>query len=243
MTARTICSAKIARTEASVHDLGRAVGGDDKVLGELLPELVASEGQLWPFGRGLYAGTKNPVVVWGRLTDALSVVPLNGQRIQVLSGFLYELNLHDPMLANTLLDDAVSHEALGVWYPMLQTVTRLDEQGVTRVLRSLAVGKAPIDMYRSLGGGRATEPLSGEQVKRLVLAIAEKGGGYDIAADILSMRLHSDHEQKQPIPRDIVDAGCALLISSRLAGPTPTRSTTWSRLSSPVSLATRARRL
>ena len=35
--------------------------------------------------------------------------------------------------------------------------------------------------------------------------------GYDVAVEILNMRLHSDKDRKEPIAQDLVDAGCELL--------------------------------
>jgi hypothetical protein len=43
------------------------------------------------------------------------------------------------------------------------------------------------------------------------LGIAEKPDGYEVAADILAMRLHSDNERKEATAPEIEEAGCVLI--------------------------------
>src|SRR5207302_3572426 len=59
--------------------------------------------------------------------------------------------------------------------------------------------------------GRATDPIPAPDLKELVLTIAAMPSGYDVAVEILHMRLHSDEERKEGIPPEIIDAGCALM--------------------------------
>jgi hypothetical protein len=50
-----------------------------------------------------------------------------------------------------------------------------------------------------------------------VLTIAGMPAGYDIAIEILYMRLHSEKDRKEPIAQELVDTGRELLRQHRFA--------------------------
>jgi hypothetical protein len=204
--------AAIDRMGIIVQDLGKAVAVDDQSYSELLPELVVTgEGQLWNFGQGLAEGTKDGRATWNQLVTQLAATPREKQNVQVFGGFLNALHMRDPELANTLLEDAVEEDPLGYWFPALQVSFGIDGKGVDRLMRSLVLSKAPIRMYRFLAGGRATDPMSGEQLNKLLLEIASKTDGFDTAIEILNTRIHLIATQKQICPPEIIDAGRELI--------------------------------
>jgi hypothetical protein len=160
---------RMARTEALTQDLGKAVATERTFLTELLPEIVASDGRLWSFGQGLLEGAVDAEEMWNHLVAALAATEESVRKPQVLNGFLHQLRGRNPALANTLLDNTVEHETLARWYPFLQVSVDLEERDVARLKRSLALGKAPAEMYRHLACGRATDPIPAPDLKELVL--------------------------------------------------------------------------
>jgi hypothetical protein len=204
-------TAAYERMNEAVQDFGRAAANDTEVFSTLLPELVSADGKLWVFGRGLGLGAEDPRKVWNFLAGQLAATPCAQQNVHVLCGFLAALNERDAGLANTLLDEAVTHPALGVWLPVLQIAVPVDAKGVARLKRALSLNEAPIGTYRNLQMGRATEPISGPDLKDLLLTIAGKDDGYDIAVEILSMRLHGDHTAKRDPAPEVLETGRELL--------------------------------
>ena len=202
---------RMARTEALAQDLGKAVATEETVLEELLPEAVAVDGRLWSFGQGLLDGAADAEIIWSRLVAALTATEERLCKPQVLLGFLHQLRVRNPALAATLLDKAVEHETLAWWYPFLQVAVDIEQQDVARLKRSLSFGKAPAEMYRRLAYVRATDPIPAPDLRDLLLTIAVMPSGYDVAVEILNMRLHSDEGRKQGIAPELVDAGCVLL--------------------------------
>ncbi|HTM35323.1 MAG TPA: hypothetical protein VL156_01130 [Terriglobales bacterium] len=202
---------RMARTEALARDLGKAVATEEKVLDELLPEVVASDGRLWSFGQGLLDATTDAGMMWSRLVTALTATDESLRKPQALRGFLHPLRARNPALATTLLDNAVEHETLARWYPFLQVAVDIELEDVARLKRSLAFGKAPVEMYIYLAYGRATDPIPAADLRELVLTMAEMPSGHDVALEILQMRLHSDEQRKQGIAPELIDAGCELI--------------------------------
>jgi hypothetical protein len=204
-------STRMDRTEALARDLGTAVATDEAALSALLPELVSNDGRLWSFGEGLYAGAAEPVHFWDRLVTVLAGTEERMRKPQILCGFLHAAHAQHPALVDSLLDQSLEHETLATWYPFLQLAVPIDEKSVQRLKQSLASGKTPVGMFSYLTLGRATDPIAAPDLRDLLLAIAATPNGYDVAVEILYMRLHSDRDKKQGILPEVVTAGCELL--------------------------------
>jgi hypothetical protein len=138
------------RAEALAERLGEEVAIDDAALRDLLPDLVtaASSDRLITFGRGLAAGATAPRATWETLVAGFGGAPEGKRTAQVLGGFLEKLATREPPLVNKLLDEAVEHPVLGVWFPWLQCALSIDQRGVERLRRSLALGLASMKTFR-----------------------------------------------------------------------------------------------
>lgn len=202
---------RMARSEAVAEDLGKAVAGEQTALTELLPELVLRDGRLWSFGQGLVEGSDDVSGTWSRLVASLATTEASARKPHVLCGFLHQLRDSNPILASTLLDEAVQHETLAGIYPFLQVAVKLGDQDVERLKRSVKLGKAPAAAYRNLAYGRATDPIPALDLQELVLAIAGMPSGYDIAIEIFYMRLHSDKDRKVELAPEFVATGRQLI--------------------------------
>ena len=202
----------MTQVETMARELGRAVAMDREALAALLPELVVGNtGQLWSFGAGLAEGAGEARAMWNQLVAQLAATPRNTQNVQVIRGFLNALNAKEPALAGVFLDEAVEDEALGFWYPLLQTAVGLDKSGVGRLVRSLKEGKAETRIYRNLVAGGVTHQVSGADFNNLLMRIAAEPDGLDVAIEILCMRLAFDEGRKNSSPSELVDVGCELM--------------------------------
>jgi hypothetical protein len=204
-------SQRIERTEQIAQALGKAVASDEDAFGKLAAELVVGEGRLGSFGWGLAEGSKDHHALWTSLVVQLASTAEDRRRVTVFRGFLSGLYAKNPELAGAFLDEAVDDETLAPWFPMLQTAVKIDKSGVNRLNRSLILGKASMWIYRNLASGRATDQIPGDDFKHLILEIASKEEGFDVASEILYMRLHSEKERKKGCDPHVLDAGRELL--------------------------------
>lgn len=215
---------RMQNTEALAKELGQTVAGQPAILNELLPEMVTCDGQLWMFGEGLAAGAPDPRHAWGQLVTSFANTPEAARKPQVLRGFLHRLSIIQPDLASSLFDEAVQHETLGPIYPFLQAaVVQLSNRDVSRLRRSVSLGRAPANIYSILSGGRATDPIPPAELKELLLAIATLPGGQDAAIDILDMRLSSENDRKVEPSPELIETGCVLLEGLVFAKTNPRR--------------------
>jgi hypothetical protein len=130
---------------------------------------------------------------------------------QMLKGFLHKLADREPELASALLTEAVKDPVLGVSFPDLQSSVPIDADGVERLRASLALGRAPIEMFRLLAWGRVHETVTPRDLKDLIERIATKPNGTAVGLDIVFFRLFGDKEAKRAHEPEVIEAGLALL--------------------------------
>ena len=204
-------ASKLERLEEIATELGAAVAADDEAFSELLPDLLRGGRRTWSFGRGLAGGSEERRTIWSRLVEGLEQLPQEQRNVQVLIGYLAELWEKDKDLAQIVLDAALDQPLLVACFPLLQSAARIDVRGVERLKRALNSGQVPVSTYRNLAFGRTTDQLSGGDLRDLLLQIAEHPDGFDVALEILGMRLFSDSSQQKPHDPEILTAGRELL--------------------------------
>jgi hypothetical protein len=201
----------LKQRDATAFELGIETAQNQQVFGELLPEFVSNQGNLWPFGRGLGEGSKDPRVTWKDLGTALAATPASHRKTLALEGFLNGLHGKAPEVVDEILDESLTDECLGQKFPRLQAAVPIDKRGVERLKQCLTLGLAQITEYEALSGGRATDTISGEDLQALLSRIASKPDGALVALDILHMRLWSDAQQKKAVSSELIQAGCDVL--------------------------------
>jgi hypothetical protein len=201
----------MARAAATVEMLGHDVAADDVAFNILLPDLICGDNKVAGFGRGLALAAENPRHMWRAMVAQVAATEKPG--IGLLGGFLERLHTRDSDLADALLDESVDDPTLAEWFPVLQAFPPIDDKGVARLHRALALGRAPINAYYNIGYGRACDEIPGSDFKSLLLAVNDKPGGNRVAMEILSMRLHSNGTDKKPPVPEVTEVGRALLVA------------------------------
>ncbi|MGM4923430.1 hypothetical protein AB8A31_11030 [Tardiphaga sp. 804_B3_N1_9] len=202
------------RANAAAEELGKVVCRDGALFASLLPSLVIGDGGRLPsFGKGLALASIDFCMVWAQLTHALAEAEDGRRNIGALIGFLVGLSTMDRDVCEAILEAAVEHDVLGAWFPILQTSIPISIAGAGRLKRAAAIGKARASAFHSLGWGRSSDAISGEDLRDIITILAGQENGYGVAVDILSMRFHSDADQKKEYPKELIVAGRSLLSS------------------------------
>lgn len=198
------------RLGAIARELGAAVVIDKEVFAEILPDLLRGGSRSWPFGCGLASASPDLRATWAMLVEGLERIAPEERDVRVFGGFLTELWEKDRDLVQNLLDSALEEPALMAFLPVLHSVG-LDERGAERLTRALTERRVPVRMYQNLAYGGATDHLAGGALKDLVLLIADQPDGFDVALDILYMRLHADRSDQREHEPKLVETGRELL--------------------------------
>jgi len=199
------------RLDTIARELGRAVAIDDDALIELLPDLSRGGSRAHLFGCGLAEASDNPRATWMRLVEGLDQVPADQRGTQMLRGYLARFWEQDQDTAQDLLDAAFGQSSLLPLVPELNAVVPIDSRGVDRLKRALGSDQVPIWSYRALAAGRATDQLSGPDLRDILLLIAQRPHGHEIALDILRMRFASDRSGQRAYEAELLQAGRELL--------------------------------
>ncbi|MCK1319032.1 MULTISPECIES: hypothetical protein [unclassified Bradyrhizobium] len=190
-------ASRFRASEKAAENLGKAAAHEDNLFVEILPDLIrtGTNSKVGSFGFGIgqecanVAGLLEKVraLIIDSVSGSVSLILVRG----VLSGW----NKADPAGVASFLEDALYDEVWGKWFPELQFCVQLDARGYERLLKSLELGKSPIWQYQYLGLGRATDPLSIEQIAKLVDGISAKLDGLEVAVDVLGMVIHCAAEK------------------------------------------------
>lgn len=214
-------ASRYRKTEEQTVAIGREVATNTEVLKTLLPDLLRGQdgGRRWSFGMGLADGASDIETMWQCLVGAFASTPENARNIQALRGFLSRATYLAPDAVATFLDDAVYDPVLGPWFPTLQCTVDIDGRGLNRLLAAIQHGNVPVWRYRELTLGRATDPILSSDLRNLLTLISMLPDGFEVAVDILHMKLHSMRDTGAAIDDDLVECGRAFLLQCAFAKP------------------------
>jgi hypothetical protein len=205
-------SAAWTRVEETTRKIGAQVAQCLDILNVLLPDLVSvHSSRSHIFGRGLAEGDRDKQELFKMLRTGLEKTPPEKRGIGVIRGFLSSCAESDPSFYNTTLDELVDDDVLGEWFPILQTASTIDERGVNRLHKALDIGKAKVQTFQYLAWGRAHEPISDDELARLLRKILSKEGGFDVAIEIINMRAHARRKNSQKWSESLIEVAREIL--------------------------------
>jgi hypothetical protein len=196
------------RAREVAEQLGKTAAKNVQVLISLLPELLDSQDtdKIWNFGCGVGQQLEQPIEF---IKEARSIVKEKGTlsvNLQFLRGLIEGCNRVSPNEVDDFFNIAVTDDIWGLCLPSLQLAVPLNQIGFERLIQSLELGIAPTWQFRYLCGGRATDPLSPQQIASLIHLIKFKPDhGLTIAVDILHMVVFCAIEKTDDYRSELVD--------------------------------------
>ncbi|MDD2700595.1 MAG: hypothetical protein PHH36_05090 [Sideroxydans sp.] len=199
------------RTYKAVEELGIEAATSADILTTMLPNLLSGNWHMnFHFGRGLAKGASDLEQIWKQISAELGGIQENDRGLSLLCGFIEAVNELAPVKANILLDAAITDPLLGAYFPMLQTALPIDEAGAGRLVSSIAYGRVQVRRFRSLYG-RVSDPIPPPNFRQILLGVASLTNGYEVAVDVLGMRLHSIRTSKMEVDEETAALGRHLL--------------------------------
>lgn len=197
---------RLRKNELAIEDLGKAAALDERLLFDVLKDLLQynTNGKVSQFGFGVGKAIQNPTGLLAEARDVIGTAQQSSVSLLFIRGFIAGWHQRRPDQVSAFLDQALFDEVWGHYFPELQLRVDLDSVGYGRLLKSLEVGMAPIWQYTNLGSGRVTDPLTVEQISSLIDAIASKPNGQAVAIDVLAMVIHCAQEKDDDYRRDLV---------------------------------------
>lgn len=187
------------RVMEKTRQIGVEVAQCSDSLNALLPDLVSTEGQgLNVFGAGLADGCPDKAELFQKLIENLKKTPSQQRNLGVVLGFLSSCADSDPRFYNSALDNLLTDQEVGEYFPLFQVTSTLDRQGIDRLHKALDLEKAAIHTFQHLAFGRTNESVSDDELAGLLEKIITREGGVEVALDILHMRYFGREKDSPP---------------------------------------------
>ncbi len=192
------------------YAIGEMLAENDEAFQQALPQLLARDRHnTFDIGRGL--ASFGGQLRWDALVALYSTMTSEERGSAVLRGFIHGLSAVNPGLVHHILDDAVGHPHLGVIFPWLQCAVVLDDEAIGRLYRAVEIGIAPVEEFEVLAGGRACDDVPGIELSSLLEAILGRPKGFQVALDVLHMRLFADEGRPKECDPAVLAFGRRLL--------------------------------
>jgi hypothetical protein len=180
--------------------IGVELAKDLDALQAFLPQIVRSQSaRVFIVASTIGRETVDYARAW-RIIQTEVLDPNNGGKIFMFPGaFLAGLSEKDRNAAEKLLDDALASAPLSRFLVHMQLSVGVDSRGCDRLIKACESEDIPTHMFRNLGHGRVIEGLDPADLKRLLLAIANRSDGIGDAIDIFHMHLFSVSSGKRSV--------------------------------------------
>jgi len=193
-------------------EIGNAMGADRSQVTAFLPEVISQNppARAFEFGRGLAQGADDLAVLWTDLLAAYRAASADARNTTVLGGFIAEAYILDCDFAGPALDAIARDPNLGRFLPYFQARVALDEEGLDRLRRAIALDLLKASDFANLACGVIRDAPAAPLISMLeALAGLDKGIGE--ALDILHMYFYCSKDDEKAIPDELLLYGRELL--------------------------------
>lgn len=218
--ARVLCSVRDAYDDIDFRDyeaqyqryqeeliyLGRTLSGEGAVLDGVMDELTACTTRmtLGPLAKGLVDAAQNRRELGDKLVHSFSSADPAQRSPELLAAYIYNLQSANAELTEEFLMEFLNDPLLADWFPYFQMRVVISAAGLRRLKHSLRQKSAPAERYRGLG---LINNLDDCAIRELVPPILQLKGGFDVALDIIYMRIVQENRDKKALSPDLVAAG------------------------------------
>lgn len=211
------------RVVGTAQKLGEEAASNLTVLKQMLPEFVTNTVQdLQREFADSFAGAlplDHVDLMWCDIVQAFSEAPITQRNDAMLQGFLTGAAKVRPEWVCSVLDESVSHPALGMSFPSLQHC-HLDDRCAERLKRWIDRGHKNIRSLEIFSQTLLKDPRWGPAIARDVfLQVAQKKHGHDVAMMSLMDMLWS-LPRDADMPTELLELGTYLLSSLQFDNPT-----------------------
>lgn len=188
------------RMAAASEELGERAAVRLDVLAEVAPQLlVAPEGRIELFGRGLGRRAPDLSAAWSSLITAVITTPIERLIPSLPRGFIYEVSKRDPEVVQTWLDECLTDKHTVVILLALHDALGWDEVGLARTTRALQENVIPIAEYRYLASAARASLSTQCQAVSVMLEVLTRPGGFSSVLDALFGWLNIFHDRYEVV--------------------------------------------
>jgi hypothetical protein len=200
------------KVDEACEDIGAELANDLSALRLHLPELLESgSDRVFTVAKAIGRTTSDPDQLWECMEGCLFAPGRNGKIYSFPGGFLLGLSERAWNHADALLDRAAANSKWHPFLPHMQSCVGIDAAGCKRLVATIPSPSLPPFTLRNLAVGRSLDNLNGSDLKTLLLAIMAKEDGFDVAIELLYMRVFSLRSDNKPVTNVERDLAARLL--------------------------------
>jgi len=170
--------------------IGSELAKDLDAFAAHLPEmLVAQSSKGLIVASAVGRETAEPSRAWEIICKEALSPAHNGKMFTFPGAFLSGLSETNRALVETLLDEVLTATTMSPFLVHMQVSVGLDKRGCERLIKATKLNSVPTHSFNNLVIGRATDALSGGDLENLLLAIADREEGLEVAIEILHSRV------------------------------------------------------
>jgi len=194
------------RHQQQLIELGRTLTAEGAVLDGLMDELTAcgTGMTLGPLAKGLVDAATDQRALWDKLVASFRSADPTQRSPELLACYIYNLQSANAELTEELLTESLDAPLLAEWFPYFQKRVAISAAGLQRLKDSLAQKSAPAERYRGLGWNNKLDDSS---TLELIPMILQLDGGFDVAFDIIHMRIVLERRDRKALSPELIAAG------------------------------------
>lgn len=207
-----------AQVEEMCVEIGSELAQDLDALKAHLPSLLSERTNRASIVIASVAKHADDVdAAWNVILAHAAVAAAEGIYLHSPAFFVMGLRERDEKAAEALLDHALTDQVLQRIFVTMQTYAGVDARGSERLVKAVGIPAVPTNTFLALMYGGACSNLTGEEFRKLVLAIAKREDrGIVVAVEIMHMRVFGIRSDKRTLSDADQEAGRELLRKIRL---------------------------
>lgn len=207
-----------AQIEQICAEIGVELAGDLAELRKHLPIMLSGRtNRAFSVISSVAKHAPNVDAAWNVVLDDAVASAAAGRAVNSPAFFVAGLRERDDEAAERLLDAALSDDRLRPIFVTMQINAGVNARGCERLIQAVRIPEVPTFSFMGLMYGGACAELSGEEFKRMVLAIADRDDGVPVATEIMHMRVFGLRSEKREVSDADQEAGRELLRRTRFS--------------------------
>lgn len=188
--------------------IGTELAQDPQKLAEILPILLRAQSQrIHDVGRALGLGIADPLKGWEILTNVFLSedypIPV------LLATYLGGVGRKNRDVVETIMDNIFANVALHDHFVLFQAMAGISPRACERILQAVELDTVPTHSFHRLG--MVTDELSGLDLHRILSALLTRTDSYEVALEIMSMRLYDIKSGRAKLSADDLLLGREIL--------------------------------
>jgi hypothetical protein len=207
-----------AQIEQICSEIGVELAEDLVALQEQLPIMLAGQtSRAFTVISSVAKHAQDVEAAWNVILDDAAASAAAGRAVNSPAFFVAGLKERDEEAVERLLDAALDDDCLRPIFVTMQINAGVNARGCKRLVQAVSIPEIPTLSFMGLMYGGACSKLSGEEFKRMILAIAGRDDGVTVAAEIMHMRIFGLRSDKREVSDADQEAGRELLRRMRFS--------------------------